>query len=161
MRTVLFAVIALTSCLHCEAAVSVPKCPREYAGLKVQIEMRGAIFPHGQRIPVVVTLYNGSADTVRLSPYMETSSYWLDFEIFGPAGQKIPWMGTEFKIIDDGSRMSLKPGYFWGRRIDDLRASYDLATTGQYRIRAIYGVSPVGKCSSGSIVSESVSFEVK
>lgn len=57
--------------------------------------------------------------------------------------------------------MTLDPGYFWGRRIDDLRASYTLATPGRYRIRAIYGVSPLGECSQGSIVSDPVSFDVR
>lgn len=161
MRTVFFTAIALALCLRCEAAGNEPKCPRAYAGLKVQVEMRDSILLHGQPIPVVVTLHNGSTRSVRLRPYMEPSSYWLDFEIYGPAGQKISWMGTEVKIIDDGTRMKLDPGYFWGRRIDDLRDSYALAAPGRYRIRAIYGVSPLGECSHGSIVSDPVSFEVK
>ena len=161
MRTVFFMAIALAAC-QCRAAVgTVEKCPKAYAGLKVEVQMRDSVLPRGQPIPVIVTLHNGGTLSFHLRPYMEPTWYWLSFEIYGPAGQKIPWRGTEVNIIDDGTRMTLDPGYFWGRRIDDLRDSYALATPGRYRIRAIYGISPLGECSHGSIVSDPVSFEVR
>lgn len=161
MRIISLIYVTLALAMSCEAAAKVSKCPRDYAGLTLRIEMLDSQFTQGQPIPVTVALHNGSADTIRLPPYMIPTYYWLDFEIHGPTGQRIPWMGTEFKIIEDGTRIKLDPGYFWGRRFEDLRDSYSLSAPGQYQIRAIYGVSPLGKCSRGSIVSDSVSFEVK
>lgn len=78
MRNVFYTAIALASCLRCEAAGNLPKCPRAYAGLKVQVEMRDPVLPRGQPIPVVVTLQNGSKRSFRLRTYMVPPSYWLD-----------------------------------------------------------------------------------
>jgi hypothetical protein len=162
MRAVLFVASALFACLHGHAAGNVEKCPKAYRGLEVQARLQGSVLARNQPVPVVVTLHNGGTSEVRLRSYMEPASYWLNFEVIGPAGREIPYTGTEYKIIDDGTRrMTLDPGYFWGRRIDDLRELYDLTKPGRYRIRAIYGVSPMGRCRHGSIVSDPVSFEVK
>ena len=73
----------------------------------------------------------------------------------------LQYSGPEVKLIDDGKGfVVLYPGYFFGRRIEDLRSWYDLTKPGRYVLRAIYGVAPMGECGDASVLSPSISFEV-
>jgi len=159
MRALSLAIFSI--CQHVQADDDVARCPGSYAGLEVIASVGRAKFSPNDPIPLAITVQNGSSEKIYLRPFMVPIYHWLKFKVVGPSGQLLQYTGTVVKLIDDGKDfVTLHPGYFFGRRIEDLRGWYDLTKPGRYVLRAIYGVAPMGECGDASVLSPSISFEV-
>lgn len=139
-----------------DASASKFSCDRKNPVFSVEVVAKKLNFNVRESIDLALTITNVGRDFIRLPNFVELESYWLRFEVINQKNERVKWLGPEVKIIENNSRVTLEPGYYWGRPYLGFEKLYDLSAVGKYRIRAVYGIGPDGKCPLGMGVSNSL-----
>jgi hypothetical protein len=101
-----------------------------------------------------VVVENTGRSQLKMPTPMEPYWYWLRFEARNEQGKILDWHGPELKLLySDDDRISISPGYSYGRSFKNLEEDLDLSKPGTYSIRAIWGIGPDGKCAWGKYTS--------
>ncbi|CAM2969747.1 Uncharacterised protein [Janthinobacterium lividum] len=143
------------------SAVSTNACDKKNGALQISVVLDKTIAAAHEPVGVTIMVANTGRDTLHLPAFMELESYWLRFEVLNEKNQRVRWLGPEMKILETDDKVSLEQGYQWGRKFRDFERRYAVSKAGMYRIRAIYGISPEGRCPFGRVVSEVVSLRIR
>ena len=144
-----------------EAVASSNACDRNIAALQIVVALDKTVAAAHESVGVTVMVANTGRDTLHLPSFMELESYWLRFEVVNEKNQRVRWLGPEVKIVARDDKVSLEQGYQWGKKFRDFERRYDISKAGTYRIRAIYGISPEGRCPFGRVVSKVVNLRIR
>lgn len=161
MMNLIWKVFFLSVLFATEAVASTNACDRKIGALQIGVVLDKTIAAAHESVGVTVMVANTGSDTLHLPSFMELESYWLRFEVVNEKNQRVRWLGPEMKILETDDKVSLEQGYQWGRKFHDFERRYDISKAGTYCIRAIYGISPAGRCPFGRVVSEVVSLRIR
>jgi hypothetical protein len=144
-----------------DVLASQASCVASNPALQVELSSAKTIFSLRESINLSIKIRNSGTEAIILSPFMELESYWLKFEVIDSRGRRVRWLGPEVKMIETTDRVALYGGYYWGRQIMHFEKSYDLSHIGEYRVRAVFGVGPDGRCLAGKATSNILRLTVK
>ena len=161
MMNLIWKVFFLSVFFATEAVASSNACDRNIAALQIGVALDKTVAAAHESVGVTVMVANTGRDTLHLPSLMELESYWLRFEVVNEKNQRVRWLGPEMKILETDHKVSLEQGYQWGRKFRDFERRYDISKAGTYRIRAIYGISPEGRCPFGRVVSKVVNLRIR
>jgi hypothetical protein len=109
----------------------------------------------GKPVALNVVVENIGRRELKLPVLMEPYWYWLRLEAKNAQGKVVEWRGPELKLIySDNARVSIDPGYSYGRSFGNLEKDLDFSQPGKYAIRAIWGIGPDGNCRWGKYSSQ-------
>jgi len=92
---------------------------------------------------------------------MEPPYYWLKFEVRSEQGKLLQWRGPMLKLLySEEERVSVSPGYSYGRFFNNFEENFDFSKPGKYSIRATWGVGPDGDCMWGKYTSREFKLRV-
>lgn len=101
-----------------------------------------------------VVVENTGHSQLKLPTPMEPHYYWLRLEAKNEQGKILAWHGPELKLLySDDDRVTINPGYSYGRSFRNLEEDLDFSQPGTYSIRAIWGIGPDGNCAWGKYTS--------
>lgn len=101
-----------------------------------------------------IVVENTGRSRLKLPAPMEPHYYWLRLEARNEEGKTLVWHGPELKLLySDDDRISINPGYSYGRSFRNLEKDLDFSKPGTYSIRAIWGIGPDGNCAWGKYTS--------
>ena len=101
-----------------------------------------------------VVVENTGRSQLKLPTPMEPYWYWLRLEARNEQGKILEWRGPELKLLySEEDRVSIDPGYSYGRFFKNLEKDLDFSKPGTYSIRAVWGIGPDGKCAWGQYTS--------
>jgi hypothetical protein len=111
-----------------------------------RVHMWFARYKKGEPVVVGVRLANNGDRVIELSPLLLPQAMWLSFEVNGPDGREVRFLGPRSKIKVPKGSIRLEPGCFWGSTFN-LAELFDLRKPGTYSVRAAY--RPTGPGPSG------------
>lgn len=101
-----------------------------------------------------VVVENTGRSKLKLPTPMEPYWYWLRLEARNEQGKILDWRGPELKLLhSEDDRISIDPGYSYGKSFKNLEKDLDFSKPGTYSIRAVWGIGPDGKCAWGKYAS--------
>jgi hypothetical protein len=109
----------------------------------------------GKPVALDVFVKNTGQSELKLPMPMVPHYYWLRFDVRNEQGKVLQWRGPEYKLVySDDERVSVSPGYSYGRFFNNFEENVDFSKPGKYSIRAIWGIGPDGNCAWGKHTSQ-------
>lgn len=121
--------------------------------LALKVSMKQNVVDVSEAIEVRVELLNSGVESVRVYTNFILEDYFLRFDIEGPDGKRVQFLGEEYKLNPTVyTSVILEPRAFFGQVIDVREGKnmnkfntssklYDLKKKGVYRLRAIYNTA--------------------
>lgn len=156
------ALIAAAAC-HTTAIATPGTCAgsQTQADIAVSVSIAPGPYKTNTPIPVEVTATNTGTSNISIPATMEPENDWVHFNVKDAQGKLLLYTGVEYKRMPEKNKVTLLPGYFWGKEFPDLREFYRLPGRGSYTVEVVYGISPLGECKFGSHRSNTVTFVVQ
>jgi hypothetical protein len=123
--------------------------------LSLQVKIFGDSYVRLRKpVALHVVVENTGQSQLKLPVPMQPYWYWLRLEARDGQGKILDWHGPELKLLySDDDRVSIDPGYSYGRSFKNLEEDFDFSKLGTYSIRAIWGIGPDAKCALGKYTS--------